>query len=90
MHTDLTLWRAHMAQAICEAWRRWRARRAAAAELAALDATELGRIAGEFGLSAGELKAVAATGPEAAGLLDKRLRGTRYRADRCRSAGGQA
>jgi hypothetical protein len=73
MHPDLTVWRVQMAQTVREGWCRWRARRAAAAELAALDATELGRIAGEFGLSAGELRAVAATGPEAAALLDKRL-----------------
>lgn len=73
MRNDLLLWRGRMAQAIREGWSRWRARRVGAVELAACDGTELGRMATEFGLSAGELRALAATGPGAADLLNKRL-----------------
>ena len=73
MRNDQRLWRGRLAQAMRERWGWWRARRAGMAELAGCDAVELGRMAREFGLSAGELKALAAAGPGAADLLNKRL-----------------
>lgn len=74
MRNDPLIWRRRMAQAIRDGWSRWRARRSGAAELAACSSTELGRKASEFGLSAGELRYLAATGSGTTGLLNKRLR----------------
>jgi hypothetical protein len=45
----------------------------AAAELAGSDPGELSRIAGDLGLSAGELQALASYGPEAANQLQRRM-----------------
>ncbi len=63
----------------------WRARN----ELAGIDQSELGRIAGELGMTAEDLEDLVARGPDAANLLYERMRALGIsRADVERSAHG--
>jgi hypothetical protein len=57
-----------------DTWTRWRGRRAGVAERAYCPDDEIGRIANEFGLSAGELRDLVAEVPGAADLLQHCLR----------------
>jgi hypothetical protein len=61
------------ARAVSGASRRWRMWRERRTELLYCDPAEVERMARELGLSAGELVALARTGPDAATLSERRL-----------------
>jgi hypothetical protein len=74
MWDDLVSFRDRTAKVIGNVWAGWRERRAALAELAGCPQDEVSRMAGELGLSAGELRELVKQGPRGADLLTKRLR----------------
>jgi hypothetical protein len=74
MWNDLVSFRDRATRVIGQLWAGWRERRAAMAELAGCPQDEVGRMASELGISAGELRDLVARGPGAADRLSKRLR----------------
>ena len=74
MRDDFASFKNRTTRVLGNLWAGWRERRAATAELAGCPQDEVSRMAGELGLSAGELRDLVARGPNAADLLSKRLR----------------
>ena len=72
--SQLDLSQQALAKFFARVWREWKDRRARLASFDRADPGEIGRIAGDLGISANELRTLLRRGPHAADILVDRLR----------------